>query len=95
MFTEMNKLGYMLACTLIPYEMTKLYNGYHIEYPNHDNCICSVVCHDFSYGHQDGLLEIMGLLTEEEAEFDSVKGWLDADEVFKRISRDYFHKEEE
>lgn len=94
MFTEMNKLGYMLACTLIPYEQRPLLGGSQLCYPSIENCVCSVVCHDYSYGHQDGLLEIMGLLTEEEEEFDSVKGWLDADEVFKRISRHYFQKED-
>ncbi len=94
MFTEIQKLAYMLACTCIPYEATPLFNGLHIEYPNHANCVCSVICHDGSYGHQDGLLEIMGLLTDEEAEFDAVKGWLEADEVFKRISAHYFHKED-
>lgn len=94
MFTEMNKLGYMLACVLIPYEMTEHLGGLHLEYPNHENCICSVICNNVSYGHKQGLLEIMGLLTEEEKEVDDVKGWMTADEVFERITRDYFHKED-
>ena len=38
-----------------------------------------------SYGYADDLIEIMGLLTPEESENDSVKGWLTAEEVFKRI----------
>jgi hypothetical protein len=36
----------------------------------------------------------MGLLTDEEKEFDSVKGWLSADEVFERISKNYFSQED-
>lgn len=46
-----------------------------------------------SYGYGSGfdwdkpsdLIEIMGLLTPEEEEYDSVKGWLTAEEVFRRI----------
>lgn len=91
---EMNKLAYMLACRLIPYEFTKHLNGPHLEYPNHKDCECSVICNDVSYGHEDGLLEIMGLLTDEEEEFDDVKGWLTADDVFERISKDYFSQKD-
>lgn len=36
-------------------------------------------------GEQGDLIEIMGLLTPEEEEWDSVVGWLTADEVFRRI----------
>lgn len=42
-----------------------------------------------TYGVEDDLLEIMGLLTEEE-QYDSVAGWLTAENVFERISR-YLH----
>lgn len=36
-------------------------------------------------GEQGDLIEIMGLLTPEEEKYDSVKGWLTAEEVFRRI----------
>lgn len=36
-------------------------------------------------GEQGDLIEILGLLTPEEEEWDSVKGWLTAEEVFRRI----------
>ena len=49
--------------------------------------VCSAIQTNFSYGHEDDLIEIMGLLTEEEREEDSVKGWLAAEEVFKRIEK--------
>ena len=38
-----------------------------------------------TYGNANDLLEIMGLLTPEEEELDSVCGWLTADDVFDRI----------
>ena len=44
------------------------------------------VCHWGTYGFEDGLLEIMGdILTEEDLEYDTVKGFLTADEVIERI----------
>lgn len=94
--SEMNKLAHMLAVTCIPYEVVKqtMYGTFKICYPAEVGCICDVVCNPASYGHQDGLLEIMGLLTPDERKMDSVIGWLDADEVFARISRDWFSDED-
>ena len=44
------------------------------------------VCHWGTYGFEDGLLEIMGdILTEEDLEYDTVKGFLTADDVIERI----------
>ena len=45
-----------------------------------------------TYGSEEDKLEITGLLTEIEEEEDSVRGWLTAEEVFKRIKK---HIEEE
>lgn len=39
----------------------------------------------FDLGESNDLIEIMGLLTPEEEEHDSVAGWLTAEEVFRRI----------
>lgn len=44
-----------------------------------------VIEHWGSYGNEEDLLEIMGALTEEEHEHDSVLGHLTAEEVFKRF----------
>lgn len=44
-----------------------------------------------TYGAEDDLIEIMGLLTPEEEECDSVRGHLTAQEVFDRIVA---HKDE-
>ena len=57
---------------------------YHILYPQ-DQPILSAVEGDGTYGADSDKIEIMGLLTEEEAKMDRVVGWLDADDVFRRI----------
>ena len=51
--------------------------------------VISVVEGIGSYGREADKLEIMGLLTPEEAERDSVAGWLTADDVFRRIKEHY------
>lgn len=43
------------------------------------------VCHYGSYGHMEGLLEIMGTIVDPEKDGDSVAGNLTADDVIKRI----------
>lgn len=47
------------------------------------------ICNDGSYGSEDGLLEIMGGLSESEGEHECVLGWLTAKEVFKRFKYCY------
>lgn len=61
--------------------------GFQLEYPNRAVQECSVVIGAYTYGGDEGLLEIMGLLTEEELEIDSVKGYLTAEDVFGRIQK--------
>ncbi len=42
-----------------------------------------------SYGHEDGLLEIMGtILTDEESKIDCVAGWLTAETIISRIEKE-------
>lgn len=49
------------------------------------------VCHQFSYGHERGLIEVMEqtennyILTEEERECDDVLGYLTAEDIIKRL----------
>ena len=92
MKTEMTKLITLLINSDIPFDLTTDAMGNQhnqVWYPSRDNTVCDVICHEYSYGGKDGLLEMMGLLTDEEAEGDSVLGWLTADEVYRRISADY------
>lgn len=84
-YTEILKLKEMLEENKIPFDFFDYMNGNIISYPNRRNCVCSIIEHDGSYGHQGNLLEIMGLLTEKESECDDVVGWLTSDNVFNRI----------
>ena len=87
---EIKRLVEMLEIANIPFELTDDVMGNsdnQIWYPNYEENICDVICHEFSYGGKDGLLEIMGL---SENECDDVEGWLTAEEVFEKIYTDYY-----
>lgn len=79
----------MLENANIPHESYEYFNGINIAYPNKSNCVCSVIEHDGSYGRHVDKIEISGLLTKEESEYDSVAGWLTAEDVFNRITAHY------
>ena len=57
-------------------------------YPNKENRVCDVILHIGSYGREQGLLEIMGLVDEEKVG-DEVEGYLTADECFNRIKKHF------
>lgn len=84
---EMTKLMIALRALEIPHEITKdcTRKTEMVWYPNKDEKIMDVICHTGSYGGKDGLLEIMGLLTEEEELHDDVAGYLTAENVLSRI----------
>ena len=85
--TEIHHLANLLDDAGIPYEMKEWLGGLQIAYPTYgEDFVCSIIQNYASYGGRNGYLEIMGLLTEEEAEYDEVKGWLPAVEVFNRIN---------
>lgn len=88
---EIVKLHDMLLTLNIPHEFIPHWTGtgFQILYPNSKERICSAVCFNGSYGGQSGLIEIMGLLTEDESECDEVVGFLLATEVFDRIYKHY------
>ena len=92
------KTTYELADKLnaegIPFEIRFLLNGFQVAYPdNGDNRVCSAICHNGSYGKGNGYMEIMGLLTADEATYDDVVV-LTIDDIFKRIKEHYHsHKE--
>lgn len=89
-YKEILKLKSMLENAKIPHEYKIGFcNGIAIQYPNDKGRVCSAIEHDYSYGHQCDNIEIMGLLTAKESEYDSVVGWLTAEDVFSRIKAHY------
>jgi hypothetical protein len=49
--------------------------------------VCDAICHWGSYGHEEGLIEVMGypLYDADEADEDDVEGFLTADTVYARL----------
>lgn len=87
---EIERLVKMLENSNIPFELTDdaMDNSNNqIWYPNHSKSICDVICHEYSYGGNEGYLEIMGLSKNE---YDDVEGWLTAEEVYNRIYKNYY-----
>lgn len=84
---QMDLLIKFLEMSNIPFEVTDCWGNPQVCYPSKENCICDAVCHWFSYGGDEGLLEIMGLVERED---DDVEGWLTAEEVFHRIAHHYY-----
>lgn len=86
-YQKILKLDKMLTEANIPHTLDTLFDGWQIGYPvrvnDHGN-VMDAIEHNGSYG-----LEIMGLLTPEEEEYDSVAGCLDVEEVFERIRKHY------
>ena len=87
-------------------EITKLWeylgaNGYNrrpgrgwpqvIVTDNNGNWLWDAVCSEYSYGGNEGLLEVMEhtdvnyVLTDEERECDDVLGWLTAQDIVERL----------
>lgn len=85
--SEMSKLFLLLADADIPFETREIFGTMQICYPSFDDLICDAICHQYSYGYEQGLLEIMGLA--DPGIGDTVEGYLTADEVFARIKADY------
>lgn len=89
MYKEILKLKEMLEKEHIPFSFKSLFGGYHIIYPGKGQTVCSVIEHECSYGREDDLLEIQGLLTDDEKFDDDVLGYLSAEKVFGRIKADF------
>ena len=80
--TESANLVRLLVVAGVPHEVRILYDGVQVLYPNLFRSVGDVVCHNFSYGHERGLLEAMGVGACDEE--DDVEGWLTAETVFDR-----------
>lgn len=59
------------------------YEHHEIYYPNLEIHLCDAVISTSSYGSDQGLLEMMGLLPDDAKDF--IEGWLDAKTIFNRI----------
>lgn len=104
-YKEIFKLKVMLDKANIPYEFLDRsfidYDKHDIDYPFYQIIVyepkkygesfrlISVIQGHGSYGENLDLLEIQGCLTSKEEDEDSVKGYLTAVEVFKRIKKNY------
>lgn len=88
--SEMIKLMKLLDEHNIPYEETinTIDNSIQLWYPNKNNAVSDAICHKYSYGYEEGLLEIMGLVDVDKIG-DTVEGHLTAEEVFDRWSKHY------
>ena len=80
-YNEILSLKGMLEKAKIPFVFSKLFGGYHIVYPNNNFTECSVIEHDYSYGREQDLLEIMNRKQND------VLGYLTAENVFQRIEK--------
>lgn len=80
-YNEILRLKGMLEKAKIPFVFSKVFGGYHIEYPASTGRVCSVIEHDYSYGREQDLLEIMNRKQND------VLGYLTAENVFQRIEK--------
>lgn len=83
--TEIKKLADELMEKGIAFIFHPFQDGYQIvvKDPETQKYKWDAVCHIFSYGHDEGLLEIMGEIVENDD--DSVEGWLSAEDILKRL----------
>ena len=82
--TEMEKLIVKLSDNRVTFDLTFNWNGNtpQVWIPRADSPLCDVICHEFSYGGKDGLLEILC------KNWDDVRGWLTADEAYELIVKE-------
>lgn len=99
-YTEILKLKKMLEEAKIPFEFEDdLYEQKKANYPSKNypaykitlSPDVDVIQHKYSNGEEQNLLEIMGGMTVEEMKVDDIKGYLTAEEVFKRFKYCYEH----
>lgn len=79
-------LDVMLNDAEIPHEIARYFDGWQIIYPEDGSGrVMDAIEHSGSYGKERDLIEIMGLLTEEEEQCGEVVGNLTTENVFARI----------
>lgn len=85
-------LEYFLKQRGIPYEMTRLMDGWKIAYPNENDCVFDVIEHRGSYGKTQDLMEAYGDGIED------VEGFMDIETAlshFERVHKKYGAESEE
>ena len=91
-YTEILKLNEMLTKAKIPHRFDRLFDGYQVIYFYKGERIADAIEHSGGSGAAENLLEIMGCLTSEEEEQGYVLGYLTAEEVFERFSKDFINR---
>ena len=81
------RLADLCSAEGIPFIVRPLFNGLQLVCPDLETWELDVICHDYSYGRDSGLVEIAGAICENDDY--SVEGYLDVEEVFKRIKKYY------
>lgn len=81
---EITKLAVLLAKENIPFELNSFIVSkeptLQICSPNKKNAVVDAVCHEFSYGGPEGLIEVLGSRNVNKPN-DDVVGWLTAEEA--------------
>ena len=84
-FNEIGKLTAYLMSKNYNVRMNIVHDGFQVEVLDDQNeRIWDAICHSGSYGHEEGLIEIMGESVVRN-EFDDVEGWLTAADVIERL----------
>ena len=88
-YQEILKLDRMPTDASIPHTLDRLFDGWQVCYPTREEqeLVMDAIEHYGSYGKDEDKLEIMGLLTPDEEEHDSILGYLTAEDVFERIRK--------
>lgn len=82
--TELSILANGLTIRGIPFTFKPLYDGFQVEVKdNKGKYLWDAICHSGSYGHESGLLEVMGEVNRNPN--DDVEGWLNAQAILNRL----------
>lgn len=81
---EINQLAQGLVEKGITFTTKRLLGGMQIVVnDDNDNYLWDAICHCGSYGHEEGLIEIMGTIVQNDC--DDVEGYLTAEEILSRL----------
>lgn len=87
-YKEILRLKEMLNGEDIPYDFEEYEGGYHLTVPDCRRPDFSIIEHDYSFGHEADLLEIMENI-QDGNDGNDVEGYLTAEDVIERIREFY------